>query len=37
MSDANRSLPPPTSAAPAIEVDAVYGAEPEVQAYAMAK
>jgi thymidylate synthase ThyX len=37
MSDANRPHPPPTSAAPAIEVYAVYGAEPEVQAYAMAK
>jgi thymidylate synthase ThyX len=37
MSDANSSHPPQTSAAPAIEVYAVYGAEPEVQAYAMAK
>ena len=34
MSDAKRSHPPQ---APAIEVYAVYGAEPEVQAYAMAK
>ena len=37
MSDAPRSHPPQTSAAPAIEVYAVYGAEPEVLAYAMAK
>jgi thymidylate synthase ThyX len=37
MSEANRTNPPQTAAAPAIEVYAVYGAEPEVQAYAMAK
>ena len=37
MSEPNRSQPPQTGAVPAIEVYAVYGAEPEVQAYAMAK
>ncbi len=37
MPDANSSPPPQTGASPAIEVYAVYGAEPEVQAYAMAK
>jgi thymidylate synthase ThyX len=29
--------PPPNSQAPAVEVFAVYGVEPEIQAYAMAK
>ena len=37
MSDATSSASPPAGATPAIEVYAVYGAEPEVQAYAMAK
>jgi thymidylate synthase ThyX len=31
------AAPPPSDCAPSVEVFAVYGAEPEVQAYAMAK
>jgi thymidylate synthase ThyX len=37
MSDEKNSPPIRSAASPAIEVYAVYGAEPEVQAYAMAK
>ena len=38
MPEVNNAPSPSTSAdAPAVEVYAVYGVEPEIQAYAMAK